>query len=125
MFGRSSPELIAARVKIEFLQKENADLREQVRKLQEALVATASPQAYRDQQAEKDDGKPVVASPMEQELDLMKKYMMELEGKPAFSSADEFIRYVKHIDPSLEDSLEEAVTQAPPTLESLHDNEES
>ena len=125
MFGRS-PELIAARVKLEFLEKENASLREQVLKLQEALVAKTSPQAYLDQRADrldKEDQQP--NNNLNEEINVIRQLLNDLEGRPAFSSPDEFIQYVKHIDPSLESSLEEAVTEAPPMLEPIHDNEEA
>ena len=51
--GKPSAEHLAALVKAEVLERENATLREQVAKLQDALVAATAPAAYERIVAEK------------------------------------------------------------------------
>lgn len=126
MLGKfsSNAELIAARVKIEFLEKENKELRAQVQNLQDALIAKASPMAYASMMSEraKEEEKP---SSFQTDAELLKHYLSELEGRPAFSSADAFINYVKGVDPTLQTNLEDVITAAPESIGSLHSNEES
>lgn len=127
MFGRSGgAELIAAKVKLEFLEKENFDLKLQVQRLQEALIAKTSPIAYSNLLAEKaekaESSAPNLKSPFQEDIDLLGKYLNQLADQPTFSSPDEFIKYVKGKE-ELESNLEEIVTSAP-ISEGLH-NEES
>ena len=124
MFGRS-PELIAAKVKIEFLTKENENLRQQVFQLQDALVASRAPEAYAQRLADRYESKEPEKNLLHNDIDLMKRMLMEFEGKPAFENAEEFIKYVKKLDPGLESNLEMQLTEAPEPPISLHDNEES
>lgn len=121
MFNRSGgAELIAARVKLEFLEKENADLKLQVQRLQEALIAKTSPAAYSNMLSERVDT-PVTKSPLHEDAQLLREYLDKLADRPIFENSTEFIAYVKGRE-ELESSLEEVVT-SPPASESLYNEE--
>ena len=125
MFGRSAgAELIAAKVKLEFLEKENSELKLQVQRLQEALIAKTSPIAYSNMLAEQNDNKaaPMDKNPLHEDTELLKKYLDQLADRPIFENSAEFIKYVQGKE-NLESSLEEVIT-APPVSENLY-NEES
>ena len=121
LFKSGGAELIAAKVKLEFLERENSDLKLQVQRLQEALIAKTSPVAYSNMLAEKSDPTPVVKNPMQEDIDLLGKYLNQLADKPIFSDPGEFISYVKGKE-ELESNLEQVVT-APPVPEALYNEE--
>ncbi len=93
-------ELIHAEAKGEALQTlldsalaDRVELQSQVTKLQDALVAAKAPEAYRDQQIEREDQTqvPVSADRIEKNRiiqDTTEAYMNSLE-KPLFQSADD------------------------------------
>lgn len=124
MFGKSGgAELIAAKVKLEFLEKENADLKLQVQRLQEALIAKTSPMAYSNLLAEKSDAStPIVKNSLQKDVELLGQYLNQIADQPIFSDPNQFIKYVRGKE-ELESNLEEVVT-APPVTEGLY-NEES
>lgn len=127
MFGKGGAELIAAKVKLEFLEKENSDLKLQVQRLQDALIAKTSPVAYSNMISDRETPATnnIIANnqnDLQEDANLLKKYLDELASRPIFENPAEFINYVKGKE-NLESSLEEVIT-APPVTESLY-NEES
>lgn len=121
LFKSGGAELIAAKVKLEFLEKENSDLKLQVQRLQEALIAKTSPMAYSNMMAEKSDPTPNTKSPIQEDIDLLGKYLNQLADKPIFSDPGEFIKYVQGKE-ELESNLEHVVT-GPPVSEALYNEE--
>ena len=123
MFRKSGgAELIAAKVKLEFLEKENADLKLQVQRLQDALIAKTSPVAYSNMLSDREPEQPVTKSPFFEDTKLIRKLLDQVADRPIFENSTEFINYVKGKE-ELQSSLEEVVT-APPVSGNLH-NEES
>jgi hypothetical protein len=118
-------ELIHAEAKAESLQTlldsalaDRVELQSQVTKLQDALVSARAPEAYRDQQLEREDAERVPMDPEKLERNRImsettEKYMSNME-KPLFETADD-------LDAMLARSLMQGV-EGPA---SLHGNEES
>ncbi len=118
-------ELIYAEAKVDSLQllldsaqADRAELKSQITKLQDALVAVSAPEAYRDQQIarEDEDRIPISEEQIERNKLIQKtttEFMSGIE-KPLFKSADD-------LDDLLARSLMR--TQEGPT--SLHRNDES
>ncbi len=118
-------ELIFAQARIESLeeqirivQADKAGLTEQITKLQDSLISVRAPDAYRDQQLEReDDGRPPVsAETLERNritADVTTKYMRALEG-PMFRDGND-----------LDDLLKAGIIKDIRPPASLHDNEES
>ncbi len=118
-------ELIFAQARIESLeeqlrtvQADKAGLTEQITKLQDSLISVRAPDAYRDQQLEREDGDrpPVSAETLERNRitsDVTTRYMRALE-EPMFRDGND-----------LDDLLRTGIIrdQKPPA--SLHDNDES
>lgn len=129
--GKASAAELAAQVKIEFLEKENERLHEQVRHLQDALVAATAPAAYQNTLAMRAAKEPADKTTEEERRDLMalRRYSEEMDRaitQGVFRSADEFIEFMRGgINPNLENQLEEAATAAPEPPGSLHGNNES
>lgn len=129
MLGRkdrdTERELIYAEAKIESLtallesaQADRAELKVQVTKLQDALVAARAPEAYRDQQLEREDAKRIPLSPEEIErnrifAETTTEYMGSLE-RPLFRDAND-----------LDDLLARSLMRNIQTPASLHGNNES
>jgi len=118
-------ELIYAEAKIDSLQvlldsaqADRAELKTQVTKLQDALVAARAPEAYRDQQIarEEENRIPVSEEQIERNRTIQKtttEFMSALE-QPTFRSADD-----------LDDLLARSLMRANAGPASLHNNEES
>lgn len=118
-------ELIYAEAKAESLQTlldsalaDRVELQSQVTRLQDALVSARAPEAYRDQQIEKEDAErtPVDEEKLERNRiikDTTEQYMNALE-KPLFQSADD-----------LDAMLARSLMQDMEGPASLHGNEES
>ena len=127
--GKPSAEHLAALVKAEVLERENERLREQVTKLQDALVAATSPLAYERLIAEqaRKQGPDPVNEELLRETQAVQRYIAELEDPSGiFRSPDEFISYFSSgMRPDLLKGLEEVVTTAPEPAGSLHGNPES
>jgi len=127
--GKPSAEHLAALVKAEVLERENATLREQVAKLQDALVAATAPAAYERIVAEKarQEAPDVGNEELMKEIQATRRYISELEDpRGIFRSADEFMSFFKGgMSPGLHRGLEEVATTAPEEPESLHGNTES
>lgn len=118
MFGRKSKTELAVQSKmvelltaqVEALSKEKTDLLDRMNKLQDALVAKESPQAYQDRQYV-----PTVKPPENviNDLKIMSKYMEELRSdKPMFETADDLISLVSSV-------------RGVPQSRSIHGNDES
>lgn len=128
--GKSAAEL-AALVKAEFLEKENTRLHEQVRSLQDALVAATAPAAYQNTLAMRAAREVPEKTNEEERHDLtaLRRYSDEMDRaitQGIFRTADEFIEFMRGgINPTLENNLEEAATAAPEPPQSLHGNNES
>lgn len=128
MWGRASKSAPVLEAKLELLQEENERLRQQVKELQEALVASTAPAAYQQRiatrWAEEEKNDPEVVDRKE-ETKFMEQYVGEMEGA-TFKNPDEFVSYLSRGgNRTLQDKLETAVTMAPPTAVSLHGNSES
>lgn len=118
-------ELIHAEAKAESLQTlldsalaDRVELQSQVTRLQDALVSARAPEAYRDQQIEKEEAErtPVDEEKLERNRiikDTTEQYMNALE-KPLFQSADD-----------LDAMLARSLMQDMEGPASLHGNEES
>ncbi len=122
----SSVEFITLKVKLEFLEKENSELKLQVQRLQEALIAKTSPVAYSNliaKEAEEKDEKPSPINELQESASLLKQYLDTLADRPAFANPDEFVNYVRGKE-HLTSNLEEVVTAPPLAPVNLH-NEES
>lgn len=123
----SSVEAITLKVKVEFLEKENAELKLQVQRLQEALIAKTSPVAYSNLIAKETEDKEKEEAPklntLQENVILLKKYLDDLADRPTFANPDEFVNYVKGKE-YLTANLEEVITAPPLGAANLH-NEES
>lgn len=119
----NTSELIAARVKIEFLEKENSELKAQVRNLQDALIASRSPEAYSHMLAQRANEE-VKDDPgfeaMRQEMDTFKSHLSQIE-RPAFETPEDFIKYMR-MDPEVEKGLEEKITGPPSPRKAVHED---
>jgi peptidoglycan hydrolase CwlO-like protein len=123
--GDIERELIHAEAKIDTLQAlldsaqaDRGELKSQVTKLQDALVAARAPEAYRDQQiAREDENRAPVDPELIERNKLIQKttteYMSGLE-KPLFKSADD-----------LDDLLARSLMRNAEGPASLHRNDES
>jgi peptidoglycan hydrolase CwlO-like protein len=123
--GDIERELIHAEAKIDTLQAlldsaqaDRGELKSQVTKLQDALVAARAPEAYRDQQiAREDENRAPVDPELIERNKLIQKttteYMSGLE-KPLFKSADD-----------LDDLLARSLMRTTEGPASLHRNDES
>jgi 3-mercaptopyruvate sulfurtransferase SseA len=123
--GDIERELIYAEAKIDSLQTllasaqaDRGELKSQVEKLQDALVAARAPEAYRDQQIAKEDEDriPVSQETIERNKlvqETTTEFMSSLE-KPLFRSADD-----------LDDLLARAAVRNAEGPASLHRNDES
>jgi peptidoglycan hydrolase CwlO-like protein len=123
--GDIERELIYAEAKIESLQalldsaqSDRAELKSQVTKLQDALVAARAPEAYRDQQLAREDEKRIPMSPEEIERnhiiqETTAEYMSALE-KPLFRDAND-----------LDDLLARSLMRNMEPPASIHGNDES
>lgn len=118
-------ELYHAEAKIELLtgqlasaQEDRAELRSQVTKLQDALVAARAPEAYRDQQLAREEADRIPMSQEEIERnEIIQKTTTEfISGleKPLFRDAND-----------LDDLLARGLIRTAKTPTSLHGNEES
>lgn len=120
---------MAALVKIEFLERDNKQLRDQVTKLQDALVATTAPAAYERLVADRAAKEPVdsMNDEMVKDAQAMRQYISALEDpRGIFHSADEFISFFRGgMNPDLQRGLEDTATAAPDQPDSLHGNTES
>ena len=91
-------ELVKAQVELEFLRKENESLKQQVEKLQDALVAASSPKAY--DQLQRDKALPETKEEMESRMKALKEhayiasYLEEME-KPSFEDVDEMTNWLQ------------------------------
>jgi hypothetical protein len=130
LFSRSSPELLAAQTRIQSLEAEVQRLTAQNASLQSALVAVTSPNAYRDQQAERPpipqtEQEKEARRKQEEEVDILNRLRIAQE-EPLFQTPEEFIQFVKGGAPAgLREQLEESITTAPAPPESPHNNTES
>ena len=118
-------ELIFAQARIESLeeqlkivQADKVGLAEQITKLQDSLISVMAPDAYRDQQLEReDDGKPPVsAEALERNritAEVTTRYLRDMEG-PMFRDGHD-----------LDDLLKTGIIRDTKPPASLHDNEES
>ena len=118
-------ELIFAQARIEALeeqvrtvQADKAGLTEQVTKLQDSLISVKAPEAYRDQQLEReDDGRPPVSAETLERNRITQKvtteYLRSLE-EPMFKSGHD-----------LDDLLTTGIIRDIKPPASLHDNDES
>ena len=118
-------ELIFAQARIESLeeqlrnaQTDKAGLTEQITKLQNSLISIRAPEAYRDQQLEReDDGRPPVSAETLERNRITQKvtteYLRGLEA-PMFRDAND-----------LDDLLTTGIIRDTKPPASLHDNEES
>jgi chromosome segregation ATPase len=131
VFGDKEPkrdilrELIHAEAKIETLQAlldsaqaDRGELKTQITKLQDALVSARAPEAYRDQQLEREEKNRVPVDPETIERnkiiqDTTTEYMSGLE-KPLFRDAND-----------LDDLLSRSLMHAIEPAASLHGNDES
>lgn len=120
---------MAALVKIEFLERDNKQLREQVTKLQDALVAATAPAAFDRLVAERAAKEPNenLNQEMMKDAQALRQYITALEDpRGIFHSADEFISFFRGgMNPDLHRGLEEVATVAPDEPGSLHGNGES
>ncbi len=118
-------ELIFAQARIEALeeqvrtvQADKAGLTEQVTKLQDSLISVRAPDAYRDQQLEReDDGRPPVSAEILERnkitAEVTTQYMRALE-QPMFRDGND-----------LDDLLKAGIINDIQPPASLHDNDES
>ena len=123
--GDIERELIHAEAKVETLQAlldsaqaDRVELKSQVTKLQDALVAARAPEAYRDQQIAREEENRVPMDPALIERNKLiqettEGYMAGLE-KPLFRSADD-----------LDDLLARSLMRTAEGPASLHGNDES
>ncbi len=123
--GDIERELIHAEARIDTLQTlldsaqaDRGELKSQVTKLQDALVAARAPEAYRDQQIEREEANRTPLSTEELERNRLAsktttEFMSSLE-KPLFRSADD-----------LDELLARSLMRAQEGPVSLHGNEES
>ena len=118
-------ELIFCQAKIESLDEqlkavraEKDELKEQVRRLQDALIAATAPEAYRDRKIEEAEAAREPLTPEEQEKiriqkEFTKQYLNSLE-KPTFTSGED-----------LDDMLLASLARNAKPPGSLHGNSES
>jgi hypothetical protein len=90
-------ELVRAQVELEFLREENKSLKQQVEKLQDALVAASAPKAY--DQILRDKELPETKEELEKRRDALKQYAyiadyLEEMEKPSFESTDEMTNWL-------------------------------
>lgn len=121
---------MALLVKVEFLERDNAQLREQVAKLQDALVAATAPAAFERLIAERaNKAEPIenVSEELVKDAQAMRQYISAIEDpRGIFHSADEFISFFKGgMNPDLQRGLEDVATVGPDEPGSLHGNKES
>lgn len=112
------------------LEQENERLREQVSRLQDALVSATAPAAYQQILAAKAEAQPEKEGALDEltrEAEAMKMYISELEDpRGVFRDPDEFISFFKGgMNPKLHRSLEEAAIEEPEPPGPLHGNSES
>ncbi len=119
-------ELIFAQARIESLEEQLRDARadkaglsEQITKLQDSLISVQAPEAYRDQQLEReDDGRPPVSAELLERnritAEVTTKYLRSIEGSM-------FPRGAEDID----DLLRTGIIRDIQPPESLHGNDES
>jgi len=104
---------------IENLKSENARLREQVDKLQNALVAATSPRAYADMREEEED-----AEEGEMRKNILTKWKSDMNAYSEYIAQIEKPSMFKNVDDMKEKLLE--LTGAPnPAGQSIHGNDES
>ena len=118
-------ELIFAQARIEALeeqlknaQTDRVGLNDQITKLQDSLISIRAPEAYRDQQLEReDDGRPPVSAEILERnritADVTTQYMRALE-QPMFRDGND-----------LDDLLKAGIINDIQPPASLHDNDES
>lgn len=121
---------MALLVKVEFLERDNAQLREQVAKLQDALVAATAPAAFERIIADRANKAEPVENATEElvkDAQALRRYITELEDpRGIFHNADEFISFFKGgMTPDLQRGLEDVATIGPAEPDSLHGNKES
>ncbi len=118
-------ELVFCQARIESLEEqlkgalaEKAGLFKQVEKLQDSLISVQAPDAYRDQQIEKEEPRAPMSKEKQERNRLMaettENYMAAIEG-PLFRSGDD-------LDDLLRTGLIRDTDTSPP---SLHGNDES
>jgi len=89
--------LVRAQVELEFLREENKSLKQQVEKLQDALVAASAPKAY--DQMLMDKQLPETKEEMEARMRMLKQYAyigdyLEEMEKPSFENAEEMTNWL-------------------------------
>ena len=90
-------ELVRAQVELEFLREENKSLKQQVEKLQDALVAASAPKAY--DQIQMDKQLPETKEELERRMAQLRQvsyigaYLEEME-KPSFENVDEMTNWL-------------------------------
>jgi hypothetical protein len=89
--------LVRAQVELEFLREENKSLKQQVEKLQDALVCASAPKAY--DQLLMDRQLPETKEEMERRMRMLKQYSyigdyLEEMEKPGFENADEMTNWL-------------------------------
>lgn len=130
MFGKKSPAYYEA--KVELLEKENTELKQQVRDLQRALVSATAPEAYYQmlaEEAEKREKETPVSDEEKAEKEFTRNYISEMEAPLFRGGMSEFRAYLERggrkLVSQLDSDLETAFTSAPSVPESLHNNSES
>ncbi len=118
-------ELIFAQARVESLEEQLRDARadkagltEQITKLQNSLISVQAPEAYRDQQLEReDDGRPPVSAELLERnritAEVTTKYLRDMEG-PMFRDGND-----------LDDLLVTGIIRDITPPASLHGNDES
>lgn len=112
MFGKKDLAIENAKleVKLEFLSKENAYLKNKLDELQKTLISKISPMAYSDL-IYKETKESETDIQNKEELKFLKEYSSQIE-KPLFNDADEMMSKISSM-----------IGFDPP--KSLHDNQES
>lgn len=132
MFGRRSPELMAAQARCESLEREVERLSKQIEQLQMALISARAPEAYQDIMAqraasEETEQERAKMAEQNQESGILAAYAQYVE-EPVLQSPDDLIHLTRKLmgkEPEVISNLEMSSTQPPSSSESVHQNPES